>query len=598
MNIGRSKIARACAVACCAGAVAPAAMAFDFKLGDLDGKVGGNMSVGTGYRISERNAEILNTTNAAAIGATGLAAGGRNSDDGNLNFGKGERYSTVAKGVFDLQLKSANVGAFARILAWRDFTLTDTSRRWGNLPNGLSSTQPLSDAGADRYGKFDGIELGDAYLFGNFSLAETPASFKLGKQTIGWGRTPLVGGGLNEINPSNTMAARRPGALPSETVLPVPAVSVEIEVHKQLKLSGFYQFGFQSSVAAVCGTMFALGDFAQGGCDKILLGAGTDQTLLASGSFIRKVDPGLPADGNQFGVSAIYDLPEIRTVLGLYAAQYHSRGLLFDVFKTRRTGVTQTVANDPLNPTFRIAYPEKIRMLGAEFRTALTKATGIYGEIAYRPNQPVRLSLSDLLGAFTGTTTTPGLLNADRAAVAPGGLYPGYDRKGVWNINLGFTHKFVKALGSADLDLTAELAGKHVAGLPDASVRRYGRPDVFGLGPVPGTACTGNVKRCTFDGYVTRSAAGVRLRASTTFRNLGLEFAPELALTPSVAFGHDLEGYSYDGALSEGRQSVTLSLRAAYREWSGTVALSKSGGGLYDVAKDRDFLTLSLGYTF
>jgi hypothetical protein len=163
---------------------------------------------------------------------------------------------------------------------------------------------------------------------------------------------------------------------------------------------------------------------------------------------------------------------------------------------------------------------------------------------------------------------------------------------------LGASRTFPKVLGADTATFNGEFALKTVHDLPDPTVRRYGRPDVYGAGPVNGV-CLANApdvaKQCSSDGFVSKRAYGYRVGASLRYPSA----RSGVDLTPSAVFTHDLKGWSYDGVFSEGRQSLTLGLSAVIsKQYFASIVYSGFWGGRYSVAKDKDTLSLSVGASF
>ena len=126
-------------------------------------------------------------------------------------------------------------------------------------------------------------------------------------------------------------------------------------------------------------------------------------------------------------------------------------------------------------------------------------------------------------------------------------------------LQLGAVGQVPRVLGAAGLNWGAEVVYKDVPDLPDPSVTRFGRVDVFGQGPVNGVCPPPAApSQCTTDGYVSRHALGYRLVAGLRYANV----AEGVDLIPSVLFGHDVSGWSGDGAILEGRKLAVASLRA------------------------------------
>jgi len=72
-------------------------------IGDAVLTVKGAATIGTAIRTDDRNSMLYNGLNSKVIGITSTAFGsnGRNNDDANLNYGKGQPVSSVVKGFID-----------------------------------------------------------------------------------------------------------------------------------------------------------------------------------------------------------------------------------------------------------------------------------------------------------------------------------------------------------------------------------------------------------------------------------------------------------------------------------------------------------------
>src|SRR5438445_1020323 len=108
----------------------------EFKFGDVTLITRGTFTYGTIIRAQNRDPTLLPPGNAAAVGATGTAIGGTNVDDGDLNYARGDRVSTVLKGFVDVDAKYKTFGLFVSGKAWTDFTLRNGDVPHGNVPNG------------------------------------------------------------------------------------------------------------------------------------------------------------------------------------------------------------------------------------------------------------------------------------------------------------------------------------------------------------------------------------------------------------------------------------------------------------------------------
>jgi hypothetical protein len=556
----------------------------------------GQVSLGTAVRTDGRDADLLVPGNAAAVGAAGRAGAGRNQDDGNLNYAKGDRIATVLKGLFDAELKLAGGGARLRLKAWHDATLEHGDVPWGNLPNGFAADRPLSDAGFARRARFSGVVAEDAYIYGDFAPGGLPLLARLGWQTLDWGSRSTIPGGLAAVTPVDFAAARRPGALAEETQIAIPALFARLKLDALSGVEGFYQFGFRPNELQGCGTFFSAADYAAAGCDKIMLAANSaasDRALLAAGSYVGRAADREPRDGGQFGVAFTRSVPELGTQFAAHASRYHSRMPMYGAVKASNPGGAPLIP--PFGPgdvQYFAEYPEDIASYSLSFASRLP-GIALMGELTHRPNQPVQLSTIDLLYAFT-SNTLPTPLRADAQATPAGGHYSGYDRLKVTHLALGAAKPLPGLLGAAETSLAGELGAKFVHDLPDPSRRRYGRSDVFGQSAFAGVAGNG-IANASDDGYVTDSSWGYRVKFAMTYRAV----AAGLDLSPSLAFVHDVEGWSPDGVFSAGRKIAVLALRAEYRkDWYGELAFHAIAAGRSFNAGDRGYASLVVGMKF
>ena len=97
-----------------AAAVMPV-QAKDFQIGDFDLSVNSTVSVGTAFRVEGRASELYGGNNADSQGVFGTGRS-NTTDDGNLNYDKGDTFTTIIKGVHDFDLKKDNYGFFSRVL--------------------------------------------------------------------------------------------------------------------------------------------------------------------------------------------------------------------------------------------------------------------------------------------------------------------------------------------------------------------------------------------------------------------------------------------------------------------------------------------------
>lgn len=555
-------------------------------------KASGRVMFGAALRTEAPDPALLVSFNAAEVGLTGYANSGQNTDDASLNFGRGDATTRAVHAFADLSASAGPWQALVRLKGWHDFALADHPRAWGNNPNGYQAGVPLSDAGAARLTRFSGIALGDAWV----EYGRAPLTIRLGQQVLPWGEQAAFGGGLGAVNGADQPAIRRAGAAPQELRVPAPMLFARAQLDSATAIEGFYGSAFRPSALDMCGTFWATTDYLAQGCDRAFAGAMpvSDRARLAGGAFLKRVDSPASNDGPQFGVGVTWKAPSAQ--LGVYAARYINRTPIPGLRKSTRAGPA-FIPGDPdgRNLAFFTEHADDVKM--AAVTAALKRGASTFSaELAYRPNQPLQLPPGDVLPAFLNPAA-PSLIRADATATPAGGAFHGYDRLRTIQLQAGWQHAFVRR-GALAWSVGADVIGKHVMSLPDPALRRYGRPDQYGTGPVHGS-CVPNSReperQCSLDGYVSASAYGYRLRAEARLAAL----RPGLSVQAAAVFTHDVHGWAHDFLLSEGRRSLNLALRMEYLgRYLAEVAYIPMWGGKYSNLRDKDLLVLAAGVKF
>lgn len=575
--------------------------AADLELAGGRLSVKGSVSVGTTYRTETQDTVLTPDINSSQVGIAGKAispTAGRNQDDGNLNFNKGDAVSQVVNGYLSLEYRNGDLGGRFSAKAWYDHALAQRAVPWGNIPNGYAPDTPLSDAGAQPRSRFSGVVLDNLFVNGHNLVGNLPLDWNLGWQKLDWGNRYLVVGGLRDLNPIDVPALLRPGMLQrdQETRIPVPQIFARLGLSTSTSLEGFYQFQFERNALNLCGTFYSGADFLADGCNAIVFGKQTDRATIATNNFVHRGANVLPSDAGQFGLALTQSVQAWATKFGAYLTQFHSRSGYSGFTKSQRlTGAPYVPASpDGLNPTYYTEWPENIRMLGLTFETRFEGGT-TFGELTYRPNQPLQFNAADLLNAVV-SNTAPTLLRDRANALPPGGVLTGYERHKAVQLQFGALGQVPGMLGAAALNWGAELVHKTIPDLPDPSVLRFGRSDVFGQGPVNGVCPPPAVpSQCTSDGYVSRQAWGVRTVLGLRYANV----ADGVDLTPSMLFGADVSGWSGDGAIVQGRRLAALSLRANLSSgFVGDLTWAPTWGGTYNNQRDRSAVNLYIGQRF
>ena len=607
-----------------ASTLASPAFAVSFNIGEIEGQFDSSLSVGASWSTANPNKNLIGVNN----GGKGLS---QTSDDGHLNFKKGETFSKIFKGIHDLELKYGDTGVFVRGKYWYDFELKDEGREF----------KDISDSNRKEGAKSSGGEILDAFVYHNYSIADLPGSVRFGKQVVSWGESTFIGSGINAINPIDVSAFRRPGSEVKEGLIPVNMFYISQSLTDNLSAEAFYQLEWDQTVVDNCGTFFSQPDVIADGCTDNLrllsssrgLSAPQLAGLRALGVDINeegiKVARGPDRDARdsgQFGAALRYMYEPLNTEFGAYFINYHSRAPIFSataasqaVYNLAGTLPTSTGAAVVAgNSKYFVEYPEDIRLYGLSFSTTLPTGTAWSGEISYRPNAPVQLNTTDIL--YSAVTRLGGTFsNASLLRATPGQDTHGYTRKEITQLQTTFTHFFDQVMGASRLTLVGEVGMTVVGGLESSDKMRYGRDPVFGPGELPSTAglntcaailnastiagaangasSANRSRNCNDDGFTTRTSWGYRARAIWDYPDV---FAG-INLKPSVAWSHDVDGYSPGpgGNFEEGRKAVSLGLDADYlNTYTASLSYTNFFDGKYSTVDDRDFVALSFGVNF
>lgn len=380
---------------------APSAMATNFQLGDFDVSFDSTFSLGSSWRIEDRNwndnvgkANNVNNGfsftnyhpafNPSPTGAElwdGKGGYSTNGDNGNLNFDSGEAFSTIFKGTHELDIRKDNIGLFVRGMYFYDMEMSDEDRAWTNPASGVNNDPCRDDEASDQI--CNDIRLLDAFVYGDFDIGEMPFSVRVGQQVISWGESTLISHGISELNPVDIARLRAPGAELKEAFIPFGAVWASLGITENFNVEMFYQYQWEKTVLPAPGSYFSTNDFAGDGgqYQNVQLGfssnADMDLDFLLSGlnglgDMLRSGDPALgaaaaagylayptkltlrapgskaelePDDGGQYGIRLSWYLPELNdTEISLYHMNYHSRRPLFSGVTANFT--TEAIAND------------------------------------------------------------------------------------------------------------------------------------------------------------------------------------------------------------------------------------------------------------
>ena len=174
--------------------------------------------------------------------------GSINSDDGRLNFDKGDINSAPVKATLDFETRSGNIAAFLRTSMYYDLALMGDRR---------FERGDLTDKGETNAGRaFDVL---DAFVTVDGDVASMPYMVRVGRQVINWGENTFVPGGNSVFNPIDVAALRRPGAEIKDALLPVEAIYGSLAITDDLTFEAYYG-GWDEFKLDAGGTLFGPSD--------------------------------------------------------------------------------------------------------------------------------------------------------------------------------------------------------------------------------------------------------------------------------------------------------------------------------------------------
>lgn len=265
--------------------------------------------------------------------------------------------------------------------------------------------------------------------------------------------------------------------------------------------------------------------------------------------------------------------------------------------------------------SYFVEYPEDIKLYGISFNTEGPAGIALQGEYSYRRNQPLQLPSAELLNAAVGLANQLTSMNpVEAAAVAYGTEISGYRRVKMHQVQVTGTKAFGPTIGAEQLAVVGEV-GYTWLDLP--STVKFASPGCHL--PQVGSATAASFGSNSAGCFMTQSSWGYRLLGRLDYPNA---IGPATA-SPRLAFSHDVNGRG--PTFNESVKALTFGVGFNYRQsWQADIAYTsffggRSHGGVDPATapaggfppgqspayasnsnplKDRDFLAISLSYSF
>lgn len=545
------------------------------------------LSYGASYRMEAQDKALI----AKANGGTGDNSALINSDDGNRNFKKGDRFSEVAKLVTEIDANyKADYGVFVRGRGFYDFELNDRDRR----------QRQLSDDAKEEVGS--SWELLDAFFYGGWQVYDHRLNLRLGRQVINWGEGLFYQNGIGSTNPVDINALRAPGSELKEAYLPTKMAYISFEVSDTLNIEGYWQpsSAWEGSKVDPCGTYYSTLDVIGAGCDYLSVApiqenltnalgderafdtldqaqdyadalpstgaAGAIKSLLPTTFTPRGSD--INPDKDQWGVALRWFLPELNySEFGFYYLNYNMQVPMLGLTAGQPINIPG-VGGVPVANTseYYAEYLEDRSLYGLSFNTTIggdnfLNGLSLAGELSFRPDAAIPLGLGEYLPlALSGATT----------GIPVGTRLDGYHEKDMYQLSLVGIYNFNGLLRSDSTTWLTELVGSYVDEL-NPNIDYYSATDY---------------------------AYAIQTQFSMNYPNVFNLFN----VLPSLGFSYGIDGIApqLTNGIVEDAKSISLGVNAVYQESLSVEAkfTGYSGGGLSNKRSDRDFMSLNIKYTF
>jgi len=566
---------------------------------DVVGVWNNRIVVAAAYRARDPDKQLVGFNNAPEY--PGARAAVSSSDDGNLNYLKGDLVSAPVTYTTDLELRYRNrYGVYGKARSWYDYAGKNRDVPHGSVANGYMPDTKLDDSDYYNYNKFSGYQVLDLYVYGNWDVGASLLTGRLGQQSINWGES-LLYLGINAFNPINFSSLARPGVRQDDALVPVNRIYTNLITRNGVSLEAFYALGWEESHISACGTLSGIADnLTDPGCNLSTVAVAlTDREQLnfapqpENPLVVPRTSSRKPASSGQYGLSTRYFVEALDTEFGLYYVNYHATTPVLDLTLCEN-GWDGCTSRDGL--TLPMHYHEDVKAF------AISAATGVRNialsaELSQFRGIPVQRNFPELI---EGASKNRGIYAQRMSEAGDGALFNGGWEADRTQLLLGGRIDLSSAIGLADAAMAVEASGQWVTNLPGTGRERIGRNGNWGAAAAPDGACqplTQNTQGgCKIDGFATDFSWGYRMFSTISLPRP----ARGIDLQTLVSWSHDVEGYAVDGSQVEGRRVAGLRVQALFqRTWFLEIGRTWVHSTTdYDIARDKDVYTIAAGMAF
>ena len=192
-----------------------------------------------------------------------------NFDDPNLNFEKGDLITNAFSALLEANFTYRDYGLSVSGNAFYDTVYHQSNSNSTTFPDGINKMagEPDEFMGGTRYANGGRFRLLNLFAYGNFDIADTTLSLRVGNQVVAWGESLFFGNiaisqGVVDVTKANT-----PGAEVKDILLPQPQVSMNWGLTPRLSLLAYYQPQYEFNQLDGPGAYFSRSDIVGPGAD-------------------------------------------------------------------------------------------------------------------------------------------------------------------------------------------------------------------------------------------------------------------------------------------------------------------------------------------
>lgn len=347
-----------------------------------------------------------------------------------------------------------------------------------------------------------------------------------------------------------------------------------------------------------------------------------------------------PGNGGEFGFAFRYFAEALNdTEFGLYFINHHSRTPIISSITGTATGVANAagaavtintsaailaalggsaaaraavagaVATDQYGQTanYLIEYPEDIQRVGLSFNTQLSSSgIALQGEYTFIHDAPLQVDDVELLLqtlcplAAINPAVNTNQLDAGCGNTTTSQYLPGFIERNVSQLQVTATKVLEPLLMANTGVLIGEVGITHVHNMPKKSSLRLNSAGTFTSGNSFHATAGAHIGKAAEDAdkFADATSWGFRMAGRLTYNNLigPVNVSPRFALSQDVSGNTPGPG----GNFLEGRRAITLGVSADYQnEWQADLSYTSfQGAGRHNLLNDRDFVALSISYSF